>query len=222
MLSLFFVSTGIGLASPSQGAAAPAQNPPGPDRYSVTTVDYTKYFWWLIRWGENDHECEIEVDHEGLPTPGDIYVDCGQDIYDEWITQKPCLEADVKLCKGFYLIQVGSEPAQKQVSTKLPPPIVQVSLENCRPVYSSSTSICEFEPILVLTGIEPLPDYQIIGIEGLYEGQPFACEAVCRLQLPLTGEQGFTLQFWAYSSYGDSSEVFDAQIRVAQSNAGDP
>ena len=90
MLSLFFISAGIGLASPSQGAAAPAQNPPGPDRYSVTTVDYTKYFWWLIRWGENDHECEIEVDHEGLPTPGDIYVDCGQDIYDEWVTQKPC------------------------------------------------------------------------------------------------------------------------------------
>ncbi len=222
MLSLFFVSAGFGLASPSQGAAAPAQNPPGPDRYSVTTVDYTKYFWWLIRWGENDHECEIEVDHEGLPTPGDIYVDCGQEIYDEWITQKPCLEADVKLCKGFYLVQMGSEPAQKQVSTKLPPPIVQVSLENCRPVYSSSTSICEFEPILVLTGIEPLPDYQIIGIEGLYAGQSFACEAVCRLQLPVTGEPGFTLQFWAYSSYGDSSEVFDAQIRVAQSNAGDP
>ena len=221
-LSLLFVATGIGLASTSQGNAAPAQNPPGPDRYSVTTVDYTKYFWWLIRWGENDHECEIEVDHEGLPTPGDIFVDCGEDIYDEWITQKPCLESDVRLCKGFYLVLMGSEAAQKQISTKLPPPIVQVSLENCRPVYSSSTSICEFEPILVLTGVEPLPDYQIIGIEGLYEGQSFACEAICRLKLPVTGEQGFNLQFWAYSSYGDSSEIFDAQVRVAQTNAGDP
>jgi hypothetical protein len=117
---------------------------------------------------------------------------------------------------------MGSEPAQKQVSTKLPPPIVQVSLENCRPVYSSSTSICDAEPILVLTGIEPVPGYQIIGIEGLYEGQSFACEAVCRLKLPITGDQGFTLQFWANSSYGDSSEVFDAQIRVAQTNAGNP
>ncbi|MGE5643894.1 MAG: hypothetical protein ACM3Y8_12865 [Byssovorax cruenta] len=221
-LGLLFVTAGIGLASPSAGDAAPAQNPPGPDRYSVTTVDYTKYFWWLIRWGENDHECEIEVDHEGLPTPGDIYVDCGEDIYDEWVTQKPCLEADVRLCKGFYLVLMGSEPAQKQVSTKLPPPIVQVSLENCQPVYSSSTSICDVEPILVLTGIEPLPGYQIIGIEGLYEGQSFACEAVCRLKLPITGDQGFTLQFWANSSYGDSSEVFDAQIRVAQTNAGNP
>lgn len=216
VLSLLLVGVGIGSTSAS------AQTPPGPDRYTVTTVDYTKYFWWLIRWGESDHECEIEVDHEGMPTPGDIFIDCGQSIYDKWIQQKPCLEADVNQCKGFYLVQMGSEPAQKQVSTQLPPPTVQVNLENCDPVYSSSTSICQFEPILVLTGIEPLQGYTITGIEGLYESQPFACEAVCRLKLPVTGEQGFTLQFWANSSYGDSSEMFEAQVRVAQTNAGDP
>src|SRR4030095_8995519 len=27
---------------------------------------------------------------------------------------------------------------------------------------------------------------------------------------------------WAYSSYGDSSEIFDALVRVAQRNEGDP
>jgi hypothetical protein len=74
----------------------------------------------------------------------------------------------------------------------------------------------------VLTGIEPLPGYQIISIEGLYETQPFTCDAVCRLKLPVTGENIFTLQFWANSSYGDSSEMFDAKLRVALTNAGDP
>lgn len=222
MLSLLLVGVGSGIAPRSQAVAAPSYAPPGPDRFAVTTVDYTKYFWWMIRWGENDTVCEIEIDHEGMPTPGDVYVDCGQDIYEKWVEQKPCTESDVTLCKGFYVFLVDSEPAQKQISTKLPPPTVQVTLENCRPVYSSSTSICEYEPVLVLTGIEPLPEHQIIGIEGLYEGQPFACDAVCRLKLPVTGEQGFILQFWAYSSYGDSSEIFDAQIRVAISNAGDP
>src|SRR5215208_6675566 len=221
-LSLLFAFIGSGFASPSKGVAAPALLPPGPDRFSVTTVDYTKYFWWLVRWGENDHECEIEIDHEGMPTPGDVFVDCGEDIYDIWVKQKPCLEFDVSLCKGFFAVLMGSEPAQKQVSTKLAPPIVRVTLENCRPVYSSSTSICESEPILVLTGIEPVPEYQIIGIEGLYEGQPFACDAFFLLETPPTGEQGVTLQFWAYSSYGDSSEIFDALVRVAQTNAGDP
>lgn len=221
-LSLLFVCVGTGLASSTRGTAAPAYQPPGPDRFAVTTVDYTKYFWWMIRWGEEDVECKIEIDHEGMPTPGDVYIDCGEDIYEKWVDQKPCLEFDARLCKGFYVVLMDSKPAQKQISTKLPPPTVQVTLENCSPVYTSSTSICEFEPVLVLTGIEPLPDYQIIGIEGLYEGQPFACDAICRLKLPVSGEDIFTLQFWAYSSYGDSSEIFDAQIRVAVTSAGDP
>jgi hypothetical protein len=221
-LSLFLVLAGSAFASPSRETAAPSQDPPGPDRFSVTTVDYTKYFWWMVRWGESDVECKIEVDHDGMPTPGDIYVDCGETLYDKWVNQKPCKEHDVNLCKGFYLVQVDSQPAQKQISTKLPAPIVQVALDNCNPVYSSSTSICEFKPVLVLTGIEPLDGYTITGIEGLYEGQPFSCDAVCHLRLPVTNEDVFTIQFWANSSYGDSSEMFDAKIRVATTDEGDP
>lgn len=221
-LSLLLTFAGNAFASAPQKAAAPPQDPPGPDRFSVTVVDYTKYTWWLIHWGEDDVECEITTDHEGLPTPGDIYVDCGEDLYQKWLKQKPCNETDVALCKGLYLFLADAQPAQKEVSTKLPPPIVQVTLENCDPVYTSSTSICESEPVLVLTGIEPLPDYQIISIEGLYEGQPFVCDAICRLQFPVTDDDGYVIQFWANSSYGDSSEMFDALVRVAVTDAGDP
>jgi hypothetical protein len=74
----------------------------------------------------------------------------------------------------------------------------------------------------VLTGLEPLPGYSITGIEGLYENQPFNCGPICRLRLPITDEDGFTIQFWAYSSYGDSSETFTAQVRTAQTTAGNP
>ena len=221
-LSLLLVLAGSVFVSSSRGVAAPSQSPPGPDRFSVTTVDYTKYFWWMIHWNETEVECAIEVDHEGMPTPGDIYVDCGENLYDKWIKQKPCTELDVSLCSGFYLVQVDSQPAQKQISTKLQAPIVQVTLENCNPVYTSSTNICESEPILVLTGIEPLLGYEITGIEGLYGGQSFNCGPVCRLQLPVTGEDIFKLQFWAYSSYGDSSDVFEAQLRVAMHDEGNP
>lgn len=222
MLSLLLVLAGSGFASSPRGAGAPNADPPGPDRFSVTVVDYTKYYWWMVRWGTNQLICEIEIDHEGLPTTGDIYVDCTADDYEDWIEQKPCREFDVNLCKGNYLVLIDSEPAQKEISTKLPPPLVQVTLENCNPVYTSSTSICEFEPVLVLTGIEPLPEYRITRIEGLYEGQAFSCDAVCRLKFPITGEQGATLQFWALSSYGDSSEMFNALVRVAVIDEGDP
>ena len=222
VVSLLLVLAGSAFASLSRGSASPSEAPPGPDRYSVTTVDYTKYFWWMIQWGETEVECEIEVDHDGMPTPGDVYSDCGEKIYDKWVEQKPCTEFDVSLCNGFYLVLVGSQPAQKQVSTKLQAPVVQVTLENCIPVYTSSTNICEVEPVLVLTGIEPLPGYEIIGIEGLYGSQPFNCGPVCRLKLPVTNEDVFTLQFWAYSSYGDSSEIFDAKLRVALRDEGNP
>jgi hypothetical protein len=218
---LLVVAAGL-LASTSRGFAAPASAPPGPDRFSVVTVEYTKYFWWMIEWDRSDVICKLEIDHEGLPTPGDVYVDCGADIYEIWVAQKPCQLEDTTLCKGFYVVMIGSEPATKEISTKLAPPVVQVTLENCNPVYTASTSICETDPILVLTGLEPLPGYEITSIEGTYEGQPFSCGAICRLRLPQTDEDGFTLQFWAYSSYGDSSEVFDALIRVAQTSAGNP
>jgi hypothetical protein len=228
MLGLLLAFVGSAFSAPPRNATAPQTAPPGPDRFSVTVVDYTKYFWWLIRWGRHDIECKIITDHEGLPTPGDIFVDCGEDIYLEWIEQMPCLTADVKLCEGFYLQLAGTKPAQKEVAVPLPPPTVQIELENCDPVYTSSTNICDSEPILVLTGIEPLPDYQIISIEGLYgidesvAGQPFICDAICRIQLPVTDENGFVIQFWANSSYGDSSEMFEALVRVAVTDAGDP
>ena len=78
-LSLVLAFAGSVYASTPKGAAAQGTTPPGPDRYSVTVVDYTKYFWWMFYMGEDDIECKIVTDHEGLPTPGDIYVDCGED-----------------------------------------------------------------------------------------------------------------------------------------------
>jgi len=222
-LGLFLALAGSAFASYSQGVAAPSYVPPGPDRFSVVTVEYTKYFWWLLEWdGNGTPICKVEVDHEGVPTPGDVYVDCGEEIYDVWVEQKPCAEFDIRLCEGVYVVLIGSEPATKEISTQLAAPVIQVTLENCSPVYTSSTSICETDPILVLTGLEPIPGYTITGIEGLYETQPFNCAAICRLRLPVTDEDGFIIQFWAYSSYGDSSEVFDALVRVAQTDQGNP
>jgi hypothetical protein len=98
-LSLLLILAGSAFGSFSRGSASPSEAPPGPDRYSITTVDYIKYFWWMIYWGESEVECEIEVDHDGLPTPGDVYVDCGEDLYDKWVEQKPCTEFDISLCK---------------------------------------------------------------------------------------------------------------------------
>ena len=120
----------------------------------------------------------------------------------------------------MYLVR--TEQSQKQVAVTLPPPSVWVSLEGCESVSGSGTNICETIPRLVLKGEEPLPNEHITKVEGTMDGQSFACDADCKLQLTPTNDQGVNLQFWAWSSYGDSSVVFSAQVRVASSDAGNP
>jgi hypothetical protein len=74
---------------------------------------------------------------------------------------------------------------------------------------------CGSLPDLVLTGEEPLPNETIIAIHGLLDGQPFNCQgATCSVPIPATSSQGLPVEFWADSSYGDSSQHFTAQIRA--------
>ena len=221
-LSLCLASVGAVFASLTLKAVAQSQTPPGPDRATVVTVDYTKYTWWMMQWSNGNLACKFTVSHEGLPTLDDVYNNCDQRVYDKWSVQQPCTLTNTSLCTGYYAVMIGSEPATKQVSSVLAAPIVQVTLENCDPVYTSSTSICEKDPIMVLTGVEPIDGYKITSIEGMFGDQPFSCGAICRLRLPITDESGTTLKFWAYSSYGDSSVVFNALVRVAKSSVGDP
>jgi hypothetical protein len=115
-------------------------------------------------------------------------------------------------------------PKEKEIAMQLPAASAWISIEDCEPVYSTSTNICETKPTLVISGQEPLPNETITRIEGTYGGQSFSCDQtdVCKFRVPETGDEGVELTFWAYSSYGDSSLVYDAQIRVKQVDEGDP
>lgn len=200
--------------------------PPGPDRYTAITVPYTEYTWWMARWEDKEVVCEVVVDHEGLPTPSDIYLDCGEDLYWEWLDQQPCpketLRKNPSLCEGYYLQYISSAPAEREVPVALPPPMVWLSLEDCVGAPVSATNVCEYIPKLLLRGEEPLPDEHILSIEGTFDGEPFTCGPVCTFELKPTDEDGVVLEFWAYSSYGDSSEKFEARIRVSEMEAPAP
>jgi len=66
-----------------------------------------------------------------------------------------------------------------------------------------------------LVAEEPLPNENIISIQGYIGSEAFNCEGnECSVPLPATGENGVHVTFWAESSFGDSSEVFTAQVRV--------
>ena len=176
-------------------------------------VDITDYEWWLTAWKDNNVHCSFYVDHDGLPTDADVFSACTTDVYTEWKSNsKPCVEKDPKACAGYYFIQVASKPGQREVTVKLPPPDIHVSLEGCQP---DKTGWCTQQPSLVLTAEEPLANQSITSINGMVGTDSFACKGnTCIFKLSETKSNGIRLSFWGNSTYGDSSKVFDALLRV--------
>jgi hypothetical protein len=200
---------------------APAPQPVSsqqPQRHTELVVSVTEYEWWVIRWQDNQILCRLFVDHEGLPSGQEVMRSCGRAVYDVWAATPPCplgLQGTSQ-CPGVYVFQVSSRPAQKVIPIELPPPLVWVTLQGCGP--SLPDNRCLQIPTLVLTGEEPLPNEQIIAIHAQLNGQPFSCRSdICEIPLRPTPLEGLTLEFWADSSYGDSSERFTALVRVIDS-----
>ena len=224
IVAALVLTVGSQLVLPATTAMAEdSPAPPGPDRIAPITVDFTAYTWWMANWDDNRVECSLTVDHEGQPTLGDIFLDCGENIYFDYQEQPPCYGASHRSnCEGYYLLLVDTQLSQHEITVGLPAPQVWLSLEGCNSVSRIGTSICEAPPVLVLEGREPLPNEHILSIEGTVDGAAFACEPTCRLEFQVTDTDGASLEFWAWSSYGDSSPPFKAQVRVAQAYENNP
>ncbi len=193
-----------------------------PDRQTTIVVAYTEYEWWLSSWADNSVLCSVFVDHEGLPTNDDVLANCGESVNVIWESTPPCAEiienndANTSICTGVYLIFISSQPKQKDVVINLPPSKVNVSLDGCIPAPPENR--CDVLPSLLFQGEEPLPNETITAIHGIYGGIPFDCEgSSCSIPLQATPIEGITVEFWADSSFGDSSEHFSAMVRVVDS-----
>jgi hypothetical protein len=112
----------------------------------------------------------------------------------------------------MYLHLAAVTPSERPIEVLLSPPSVWLSVSGCDP---DNPHRCEQLPNLVLNGEEPLPNEQIIRIQGFFNGEAFTCiGSECALPLPATGQGGVSVEFWADSSYGDSSPHFTAQVRA--------
>ncbi len=214
VLGLVIISASLTGPGPVRAAApGPLPTPAGPDRYTAMTVDITLYEWWLTAWSNNEVRCSFYVDHEGLPSDDDIASACGDDLYNQWKYDSwPCSEQEITACRGLYFIPISSKPSTREITVKLPPPKVWVSVIGCEPDLDGW---CTQQPTLVLTGEEPLPNESIVAINGLAGADPFTCEQDrCEFRLDDTNSRPLRLSFWAYSSHGDSSQVFEAVLLV--------
>ena len=191
----------------------PVPQPKGPDRFTSIKVDIAIYEWWMAAWRDNNVFCSFYVDYAGLPSDSDILTACGKDLYDEWKTfSAPCLEKNSTNCPGYYFIPISSRPEKRDVTVKLPPPDVRVYVEGCQP---DATGWCTQQPSLVLSAQDPLPNESIVSISGIAGSDSFSCEgSLCKFKLSETKQSGVRVTFWANSTYGDSSAVFDALLLV--------
>ena len=180
-------------------------------RFQPIVVSYIEYEWWLMSWDHNMIVCRVFIDHDDLPTVYDVAGECGDEIAAAWWFTPPC--DDGINCKGLYLHKIGSQAKEKEVILELPPAVVWVSLEGCQ--LTPPDNFCSEIPSLILTGEEPLPEHRIVSIQGLIDGLPFVCQdQSCSIPLWPTEIFGSRIEFWAESSYGDTSEHFFAQVRV--------
>jgi hypothetical protein len=216
-VSLFFLAL-IGKTSAVQAA----DNTTGDTgRKATIVVPYTRYEWWLLQWSDSTLVCQVYIDHEGLPTLQDVLTDCGGTIYSQWLATQPCSPPESGLpppagCTGLYFYFIGSAPAEQTIQVDLPPSEIYVSLIGCSPTQPEN--LCPNIPSLHFEGVEPLPNETIIAIHVKVAASETTCQGnTCDIQLKPTVLTGIVVEFWADSSFGDSSQVFTAKVRVIDS-----
>lgn len=189
----------------------------GSGREQIIEISYTEYTWRLLSWQDSSLACEVKIDHPGEPSGSEIYFQCGSMIYYQWFETAPCFAAaeSTQECSGLYLVQVGSQDITKEIIIDLPALSVSIDVNGCIPI--PETEICAEIPSLLITAEEPLPNEEITQVQGRIDDIPFLCLGdVCDVPLQDTGDNGVPLEFWADSSYGDSSEHYMGRIRVIE------
>ncbi len=196
----------------------------GSGRKQIIEIAYTEYTWHLLEWQDSSLVCELKVDHPDEPSGEEIYSQCGRAIYYQWFETEPCYEFtgdNPEICSGLYIFLIGSEEVTQEIVLDLPDPIIQIELSDCNLV--PGTDLCTNIPSLLISVEESLPNEEITRVQGSIAGDIFLCPGnTCELPLQLTNERGVVLQFWAESSFGDSSEHYLGRVRVSKGTNDTP
>jgi hypothetical protein len=188
-----------------------------PERKVDIIVPVLQTEWWVVDWGTNEIKCSVFVEHDRLPTPNEVYYACGEEIYTDWVATPLCnpLEGEeaTQPCEGLYIYLASKSQIDKTIEVELPLPSVLLTLSGCTLIPPEN--LCDTLPDLILIGDEPLPNEQIIAIHVRTENDELDCVGDrCEIPMPITNLDGIQIEFWAESSYGDTSETYKAQIRM--------
>lgn len=171
--------------------------------------------WQLVNWDGGKTVCDVFTRHDSQPAAKEVVQACGHPTYLDWITTPSCQNAASSGgagCSGLMLRNLGKELHRFKQTVELPKISFYLEAPNCTP-----GEWCASQPQLKITAIEPLPDHSIRKIYLRVGGHVRAYDgADLLLELPLTGEQGDWLEYWADSDFGDQSQPVRFKYRSVQ------
>lgn len=115
-----------------------------------------------------------------------------------------------KACTGLMLRYVQQVEHEFEVTVEYPKISLKTELNTCTP-----GSACSALPMLKIIGTEPVQGYKITSIQTRIDNYAQNCHlGICEVYLPITGEQGAWLEYWAVSDFGDESEHVKVKYRT--------
>lgn len=176
--------------------------------------------WQLANWSDGKQACELFLEHDQWPAPGEVWAECGYEVMEQWINTPNCSissgNGSTGNCEGLLLHYLGQTPVTYIEAIELPGIGLEITPLNCTP-----GEWCEARPLVEVNALEPLDGYQIRNVHvragnrmKVYTGDEG------RFNLPITDEQGGWLEYWAESSYGDWSDTVRIKYRVIMNEDG--
>ncbi len=170
--------------------------------------------WQLLRWSDGFITCNIYINHTGYPTSEEINYACGNRVLQSWLSTPACLPAQSggssAGCAGLMMRYVGTQTRIETQTIELPPINLRIYVTNCQP-----GQWCETRPGLRLVAEEPIDGYEIsnVHVRVAHNEKTFPGASI-EIRLPPTDEKGDWLEYWAESSFGDSSPQFALKYRA--------
>lgn len=172
--------------------------------------------WQLVQWRGNAPACDMYLQTSLRPGGDDILAWCGYFIYQDWLSTPVCnnaaINGNIAGCTGLFTRYLGQTTHMLTKQVVLPGMTFKSEAVDCSP-----GNWCESPPKLKLTAIEPLSGYHILTVNVLVGGheKDYGGEHG-EFELPLTGDQGAWVEYWADSNYGDQSSHIRLHYRNVQ------
>jgi hypothetical protein len=183
-------------------------------RFKIIETQSTEYLWNMVSL-DGGVICQVTVTHEGIPTDTEAYLACKDKIL-ALPTPTPGPQPTQPPVPGFnisnFFKNVRWNFVESRVVTnsiKIPIPELIVNL------VAPDGPLTQ--PYVIITGFEPMPDYEIVSIHGILDGVEFSCTGA-RCEVPVLTDSSLT--YWVKSSFGDESRHLQSQIRVTRLDGG--